>query len=215
MDPCIWKSPVRAICLRSTGLLLFREMTPGMVSVFSTLLGSTADTCSASVYEDCWKNFTLSYVKGGLSDPVFDPCPYDCKLWSLRSCTPSLVVDIPVIAHRQIPMVLRFSNCSTLIGWSTFVVHVQQVRVQAARNCRVPTVAARILDLVVHTPVVCNDSRPWSMSSCSSSTLVGVAVVPQRQVPAVGLDSWMWGRFFFGPAHRCRAGGRVHRDTAP
>ena len=29
----------------------FREMTPGMVSVFSTLLGATADTCSASVYE--------------------------------------------------------------------------------------------------------------------------------------------------------------------
>ena len=34
--PCIWKSLVRAFCLRSTGLLLFREMTPGMVSVFST-----------------------------------------------------------------------------------------------------------------------------------------------------------------------------------
>ena len=56
--PCIWKSLVRAVCLRSTGLLLFREMTPGMVSVFSTLLGSTADTCSASVYEALWKNFT-------------------------------------------------------------------------------------------------------------------------------------------------------------
>ena len=27
----------------------FREMTPGMIPVFSTLLGSTADTCSASV----------------------------------------------------------------------------------------------------------------------------------------------------------------------
>ena len=36
---------------------LFREMTPGMVSVFSSL-GSTADTCSASVYEVFWKNFT-------------------------------------------------------------------------------------------------------------------------------------------------------------
>ena len=56
--PCIWKSLVRAVCLRNTGLLLFREMTPGMVSVFSTLLGSTADTCSASVYEASWKNFT-------------------------------------------------------------------------------------------------------------------------------------------------------------
>ena len=36
-------------CRRSTGLLLFREMTPGMIPVFSTLLGSTADTCSESV----------------------------------------------------------------------------------------------------------------------------------------------------------------------
>ena len=42
---CIWKSLVRAVCLRSTGLLLFQEMTPGLVSVFSTLLGSTVDTC--------------------------------------------------------------------------------------------------------------------------------------------------------------------------
>ena len=32
-------------------LLLFREMTPGMVSVFSTPLCSTVDSCSASVYE--------------------------------------------------------------------------------------------------------------------------------------------------------------------
>ena len=29
-----------------------------MVSVFSTLLGSTADTCSASLYEAFWKNPT-------------------------------------------------------------------------------------------------------------------------------------------------------------
>ena len=29
------------------------------VSVFSTLLGSTADTCDASACEDFWKNFSL------------------------------------------------------------------------------------------------------------------------------------------------------------
>ena len=57
-------------------------------------------------------------------------------------------------------------------------------------NSRVPTVTARFLDLVVHTPVVCNDSCPWSMSSCSSSTWVDVAVMLQRPVPAVGLNSW-------------------------
>ena len=39
-------------------LLLFREMTPGIVFVFSTPLCSTVDTCSASVYEAFWKNFT-------------------------------------------------------------------------------------------------------------------------------------------------------------
>ena len=57
----------------------FREMTPGMVSVFSTLLGSTADTCPASVYEFFFgRIFTLSYVMGGLSDPEVDPRPHDC-----------------------------------------------------------------------------------------------------------------------------------------
>ena len=49
----------------------------------------------------------------------------------------------------------------------------------------------------------------------SSSTLVDVAVVPQRQVPAVGLDSWDEGLIFQGPVHRYRARSRVHRDTAP
>ena len=80
-------------------------MTLGMVSVFSTLLGSTVDTCSASVYDAFWKNFTLSYMKGGLSDPVVDPRPSDCKLWSLRSCSFIQVVDISVMAHRQSLMV--------------------------------------------------------------------------------------------------------------
>ena len=51
----------------------FLEMTPGMFPVFSTTLGSTADTCSASVQSLFWKKFTLSYVKGGLSDPEVDP----------------------------------------------------------------------------------------------------------------------------------------------
>ena len=107
----------------------FREMSPGMVSVFSTLLGSTAVTRLFS------KNFTLSYVKGGFSDPEVDPRPSDCKLWSLRSCSPSFVVDISVMAHRQIPMVVEIlSSCSTLIRCSTFVVQVQQVRVLAART---------------------------------------------------------------------------------
>ena len=52
------------------------------------------------------------------------------------------------------------------------------------------------------------------MSSRSSSTVVDVAEVPQRLIPAVGLDSWDEGSIFWGPAHRCRAWGHVHRDMA-
>ena len=38
----------------------FREMTSGMFPVFSALLGSTEDTCSASVYEAFLGRITLS-----------------------------------------------------------------------------------------------------------------------------------------------------------
>ena len=131
----------------------------------------------------------------------FPSCREDFRI--LRSILVLLIANCGVSAvavHRcrrhpchcatgRFPWSLSFSSCSTLIKWSTFVAQVQQVRVLAASYSRAPTVAARILDLVVHTPVVCNDSRPWSISSCSSSTLVDVAVVPQRPVPAVVLDS--------------------------
>ena len=57
-------------------------------------------------------------------------------------------------------------------------------------DSRAPTVAARrILDSCC-MPVVCNDRSVLSMTWRSSSTVVDVAVLPQRQVPAVGLDSW-------------------------
>ena len=49
----------------------------------------------------------------------------------------------------------------------------------------------------------------------STDAVVDVAVMPQRPVPAVGLNSWNDGWIFLGPAHRCRAVGCVHRDTAP
>ena len=84
--------------------------------------------------EALWKNFTLSYVKGGLSDPEVDPRPFDCKLWSLRSCSPSLSSTSLSWRTSRFPWSLRFSSCSTLVGWSTFVVQVQQVRVLAART---------------------------------------------------------------------------------
>ena len=42
----------------------FWEMTPGMVSVLSTLLGSIADTCSASVYEAFLEEFHAFLCEG-------------------------------------------------------------------------------------------------------------------------------------------------------
>ena len=45
------------------------------------------------------------------------------------------------------------------------------------------------------------------MSSRSSSTLVDVAVVPQRHVPAVGLDSLDEGVDFVGPCTQVQGGG--------
>ena len=143
----------------------FREMTPG-IFVFSTLLGSTADTCLASVFEAFEKNFTLSYVKGGLSDPEVDPRLSDCKLWTLRSCSSSLSSTSLSLRTGRFPWSLRFSSCSTLTRWSTSV-----VQVSSHARC-------------VHRQM------PWSMSSRRSSTVVDVAVMPQRPVPAVNLNSW-------------------------
>ena len=90
---------VSSYCLRRTVL-------DSSCSVLCALLGLTADTAHVSLAGAFGCYFTHFRVKGGLSDPGVDPRPCDCKLWSLRSCSPSLVVDIPVMAHRQIPMVL-------------------------------------------------------------------------------------------------------------
>ena len=81
-----------------------------------------------------FEEFTLSFVKGGLSDPEVDPRPSDCKLWSLRSCSPSLSSTSLSWRTGRFPWSLSFSSCSTLIRCSTFVVQVQQVRVLAART---------------------------------------------------------------------------------
>ena len=121
----------------------FPEMTPGMVSVFNTLLGSTVDTCSASVHEALWKNFTLSYVKGGLSDPVVDPRPSDCKLWSLRSCSSSLVVDISFAVQRQSLMVQTVRQTIDSLQLLYKVVDVP-----VCRSCRFPCRGAEACPMV-------------------------------------------------------------------
>ena len=74
-------------------------------------------------------NFALSYVKGGLSDPEVDPRPHDCsKLWSLRSCSPSLSSTSLSWCTGRFPWSLSFSSCSTLTRWSTLVVQVSFTR---------------------------------------------------------------------------------------
>ena len=75
-------------------LLLFREMTPGLVSVFSTLLGSTADTCTASVYEAFWKNFTRRSC--GLCRVGFTDCDAPRVIFLLASPSPKCSASWPV-----------------------------------------------------------------------------------------------------------------------
>ena len=42
----------------------------------------------------------------------------DCKLWSLRSCSPSLSSTSLSWRTGRLPCSLRFSSCSTMIRWS-------------------------------------------------------------------------------------------------
>ena len=103
----------------------------------------------------------------------------------------SIVVgDIPVMAHRQTPMFIEILQ----LQYNDKMFDVRCAGPASSGSGRENTVEfpqlQPRLDLVVHTPVVCNDRCPWSMSSCSSSTWVDVAVMPQRPVPAVGLNSW-------------------------
>ena len=76
-------------------MLLFWEMTPGMVSVFSTLLGSTADTCSTLVYV---------HVR---QVPQVQPARRQSRSHCCCLFTPELqyiekVVDVPVVVHMPV-----------------------------------------------------------------------------------------------------------------
>ena len=71
-----------------------------LVSVFCVALGSTADTCGASVYEAFLKNFSHFYLKRWIADPEVD---------SRLSVLPvfSEVVEVPVVVQRQVPQFLQ------------------------------------------------------------------------------------------------------------
>ena len=55
--------------------------------------------------------------EGRTLDPVVGPRPHDCsKLWSLRSCSPSLSSTSLSWRIGRFPWSLSFSSCSTLTG---------------------------------------------------------------------------------------------------
>ena len=132
----------------------------------------------------------------------------------------------------------QYKLCKTRDSTVQFFAKVLTCPCCACRdNCGLPAVAG--IDMVVDVPVVAVRARGFlgllsraancgaSAVAASSTSLVHVPVVMQRQVPMVqtvqldGPEVWaahyfddeLW-VFFLGPAHRCRAGGRVHRDTA-
>ena len=61
---------------------------------------------------------------------------------------------------------------------------------------------AGIAGVTVVACPLCAVTGVLSMTWRSSSTVLDVAVLPQRKVPAVGLDSWDEGLDFKGPVHR-------------
>ena len=78
-------------------------------------------------------------------DKVVDmPVVFNDMLGSYSCLDP--VVDILVVAQMQIPLVQlpsRFSHCSTLIRWSTFIVQVQFLECTRGGDSRAPTIAPR------------------------------------------------------------------------
>ena len=124
----------------------------------AALLGSTADTCSASVYEDFWKNFAKEDFR--ILRSILVSLTANC---GVRSCSPLLVVDIPVIALRQFPMVIVILQ----VQYIDKMVDVRFAGPANSGSSRVETVEIPQLQPVFwtwsfHTPVVCNNSCPWS-----------------------------------------------------
>ena len=98
---------------------------------------------------------------------------------------------------------LRFSSCSTLTRWSTFVVQVLQFSgADVEETVELPQLQLVELRIGCCMPVVCND-RCRVVRSAENCVCPAVAAL------------WLGESFFKGPVHKYTAGGRVHRDTAP
>ena len=101
------------------------------------------------------------------------------------------VVFLPVVVQRRILMVSQTIEIPQLLDKMSLLLGRAGSHVQVLDE----TVVLPQLQLVELwtgrcMPVVCNDRCRGRCPRAVSSTLVDVAVVPQRQVPAVGLDSW-------------------------
>ena len=91
----------------------------------------------------------------------------DCKLWSIRSCSPSLVVDISFAVQRQSLMVQTVRQTIDILQSRYKVVDVP-----VCRSCRFPCRQLQFFDMVIDAPVVqvCRFPVPsrWRQSSSHS-----------------------------------------------
>ena len=105
------------------------------------------------------------------------------------------------------------------------VVHVVQVHFPVAAQRLFPFVQTvrrtidvpQLLNTVAHVPVVQVELDYWYRREGDSRDLTAAAVEKSLAPGGSGSSpwwSWFDGWIFHGPAHRYRAGGRVHRDTA-
>ena len=147
-------------------MLLFREMTPRMDSIFSTLLGSTADTCSASVYEAFWKNFTRF-----LLDMTAENCGVSAVAvhrWSSIISFRGAQADSHGPLQKTIEILLQYID-NVIDG----VVQVQQIRALLWETVENPQLQlVECLGQVVDIPVVAQLQFPLIFQRLSSCCIL-------------------------------------------
>ena len=86
------------------------------------------------------------------------------------------------------------------------------------QTVRRTTGVPQLLNTVAHVPVVQVELDYWCRREGDSRDLTAAAVEKSLAPGGPGSSpwwSWADGWIFLGPVHRYRAGGRIHRDTAP
>ena len=120
-----------------------------------------AATYSSSVRRTVDGAFTVLRQSGGYRRYVTETGTHSVKLY--------VVVETPVIAQMRIPMILQLQYIDKMVD----VCCAGPASSGSGREETVEIPQLQLVSfLVVHTPVVCNDRCPWSMSSCISSTFL-------------------------------------------